>query len=198
MKTSLLAAATTAATLFATSSSAAIVANIGDGQSFCESQNLSVWSGTDCDLGGNADLSNSLGSSDALTFLGAGSLLGFVADASGTNNTNYPDYATITLSQNSIVTMSLVAPDNGFDAAFQFGNAFAGPVTLDGSSLSYSFVAAAGSYFFGIDATNPTNSNSRVTTSYALEVQAVPLPAGFALMLTGMGGFAAMRRKKKA
>jgi len=132
-----------------------------------------------------------------LSFLVSGSLLGFVADDTGTDNSYYPDYATITLAHDSVITMSLISPDDGFDTSFQFGSAFAGPITLDGSSLSYSFTAAAGSYFFDIDATNPTNGATRVETSYELDIQAVPLPAGFALMLTGMGGFAAMRRKKK-
>ncbi|MDV7144896.1 VPLPA-CTERM sorting domain-containing protein [Tropicimonas sp. TH_r6] len=175
--------------------------SISDGQTFCESLNQNVKRGSfaaaDCDakISNSFDLSNSVARPDDITFEGAGMLTGYVADAAGTNPSKYPDFATVTLISDSIVTFSLIDPTAGFDALFSFGDLDISGTALSAAASTVTFAAAAGTYLFGINATDPTDSITRQSSSYTLQVAAVPLPAGLVLLLTGLGGLAAMRRR---
>lgn len=198
MKKIMISAALSGAALLASPVSAATVATIGEGLTFCESQNPSIFTAADCDLGGAGDLANTLNTSDMLTFEGNGELGGFVADGDGVGNGDFPDYATIVLEQDSVITMTLLNAQAGFDALFSFGSLANTVLDLEGDTVS--FFASAGSYLFGLDATRPSDSATRVGSSYLLDVDvaAVPVPAGGLLLLTALGGIGASRRRKKA
>ena len=197
MRKTVIAAALTAATAFAAPAGAApINALVADGGTFCESLSPSVFSRSDCDLGGKRDLSNSASSKDKITFLGSGRLAGYVADGAGVGNGNYPDYATIVLQKAGELTFTLLSPDRGFDASFAFGSLAS--TDLSGANPSISFFADAGTYFFAINATEPSDSPVKIASSYELSVTAIPLPAGAVLLLSGLAGFAVMRRKRQA
>lgn len=194
MKNALAATALMVASFLSTSAVAApINALVSVGSTFCESNNHSIFSASDCDLGGNRDLSNSVNSSDKITFLGNGRLAGYVADGPGVGNGNYPDYATISLKKASKLTFTLLSPEAGFDAAFAFGNLAS--TALSGANPSISFVADAGDYFFALDATKPSDSLTKIASSYALNVTAIPLPAGAVLLLSALTGLGFMRRR---
>jgi len=196
MKNALTATALMVASLLCFPAIAAPVnALVADGETFCESNNHSVFSASECDLGGNRDLSNWVSSRDKITFLGDGRLAGFVADGPGVGNGNYPDYATIKLAKASKLTFKLLSPQTGFDAAFAFGNLAS--TALSGANPSISFFAEAGEYFFALDATKPSDSPTKLTTSYELSVTAIPLPAGAVLLLSGLAGFGVMRRRAR-
>lgn len=204
MKKMIASAAIGVAALAAMPATAATV-SIGDGQTFCESLNNSVFGSGDCDKGGNADLSNSstLSSLNTLDFAGSGAILGYVADAGTTGDGLYPDWAIIELQQSADITFSLVEPDAAFDGTFSFTGIGGttgtfGAVLAAGGTTSYTFFAAAGKYVFGIDATTPLDADRKNASSYELAISAVPLPAGMVLLMTGLGGLAVMRRKTKA
>lgn len=195
MKYTHIAAAVTGAVMLAGSASATVVANIGDGQTFCESLSSSAFSANDCDLGGNRDLSNSASTADSLTFLGSGRLSGFVADDAGINANRFPDWVNITLTQDSQITFNLVQPTEGFDTSFEFGGLVSSILTTTDSSLS--FFASAGTYLFGLNAALP-DGEERSVSSYTFDVAAVPVPAAGWLLFAGLGGLVAARRKRKA
>lgn len=180
MKKHFLAAATAAACAMSAPVSAATV-TIENGQTFCESYSrLDALKGT-CDLtqSSSFDLDNHAPHDDSLAFAGSGSLTGYV-------KTPYSDFANISLAFDSIVTLTLFEVTESFAGLFSFGDAYSDYQLSEGDTVS--FKAAAGSYDFGIEA---LGGESR----YTLEVAAVPLPAGVFLLLGGLGGLAAIRRK---
>lgn len=200
MKKTVMTAAFVGATALAMPAAAA---TIGAGATFCESLNENVARGifaaSDCDAGGNPDWSNNSNNPSALTVNGSATVLGFVKDNGDTGTGKYPDYANITLSEKAQVTVTLVEPDTGFDALLTWtGNGTAVSEVLNGQVGTFSFLVEAGTYLFGLDATTPTDQNFSTSSAYTIGISAVPLPAGLVLLLTGMGGLAAMRRRKTA
>ena len=182
----------------AMSSLPAAAKTVSVGGTLCESLGASTYTATSvggCDktIG---DLANSA-PGNSVNFLGEGTLYGYVADKAGTNNTLYPDYAQITLATDSVITFTLFNTDKAFDALLSFGT-FTQLVNQTTSTVS--FIAKAGLNSFILDTTaDPAiNHQAKNGSDYMIEIAPVPLPAGALLMLTGIGGLLAARKKRAA
>ncbi|TNF63503.1 MAG: hypothetical protein EP307_04980, partial [Rhodobacteraceae bacterium] len=99
------------ALLFASFAPATAV-TIGEGQVFCESQNLLAdASGCDLNVNGTFDLGQT--PTTTLTFVGNGTLHGFVADDTGITG-NFADTATLVLQKASTLFFELFNTDQTF------------------------------------------------------------------------------------
>jgi len=196
-RTPLIAAAAALTLAAAMPATGATVQTVADGGVVCDSfNNLSAATKANCSSNANFDFGQSAGAGDALTFEGSGTLFGFVRDRSGTSN-RYADAVTITLEKAATLTFSIFNTDPIFKGTLEFtGQVFANPV-FDVNNTTVAFSVDAGTYVFDFDATKPNETQDN-TTEYALSVSAVPLPASSLLLLAGVGGIAAMRRRKKS
>ena len=188
----LLAAAFSAALPFTVSAASITIA---DGDTWCDSANLLVSTASCVNPGSREDLGQSAANDD-VTFLGEGAILGFVRDKQGTSD-RYADAAEITLTQDSMITFSLVAPTHDiFTGTLNFGSQVSDAV-FDATSDALTFFAAAGTYTFSFDATKPDERKDN-TTQYLFEVAAVPLPASALLLIGGVAGLGFVRSRKKS
>ncbi|MDV7144882.1 VPLPA-CTERM sorting domain-containing protein [Tropicimonas sp. TH_r6] len=170
-----------AASAAAIPASAAII-DIGDGKTFCESRGYSR-SFAKCDLYKSTWFDLGSKGHDSITFEGSGTLAGAISG-------KWSDSASITLTSDSWITFTLAGMSDLFEALFTFGDLDVSGTVLSSEAPSVAFFANAGSYDFRI-----VGTASPQKSAYVMEVAAIPLPAGLALLLTGIGGLAVFRRK---
>jgi hypothetical protein len=185
-----------AASLALSAPASAVTVTIADGETWCDSANKLSSTASCSNPNSKADLRQTSGL-DSVTFAGSGTILGFVQDGPGLT-ANWADAAMITLNSASNITFSLEDPSDAlFDGSFSFGGlVFADPI-INATNSSLTFGVAAGTYAFAFDATAPNQAIAN-TSEYTFAVSAVPVPAAGLLLLTALGGFASVKRRKKA
>lgn len=167
----------------------ASAATVAPGQTYCDSQNQQV-DDSSCDLGGG-DLGQT--ASVTLTFEGDGFLKGWIRDQGGTSS-NFKDAATIVLERASYVMFEIFDIDPGFAGTISLGP-YSELMGVGGVTETGKGYLAAGTYSFVFDATDPDEVVTN-TSEYLLTVTAVPLPAAAFLLLGGLGGLAAVSRRR--
>jgi hypothetical protein len=112
--------AASAASLFLCAPANAASITIADGETWCDSADKLVSTASCSNPLSTEDLGQTA-AADSVTFLGAGTIIGFVQDGPGLNN-KWADAAMVTLSQASKIKFSLIAPtDTAFDGSLSFG-----------------------------------------------------------------------------
>jgi hypothetical protein len=146
-----------------------------------------------------------------LTFSGASSAMIF-GGVRGLNNNLYSDVFTIKGNRLYQVTLSSIQfTDPGgieltppavapFDATWSLGGTTVGTISnlVDPQVLSLSGVFDLSALtVFDLDASGGGATDGNIM-EYKVTVSAVPLPAGAVLLLSGLGGVALLRRRRKA